>query len=449
MKTLNVTNIKKYTNKSFQWEEGTNLLLLKGSNGTGKSTFEQIMRTLLTANSDMKDPVTKGEKSGGAVYHTKDIHGNPMVVTWDHIDGADKFKCSIVDGGTIKKVSAITKIRELIGNHFRYTVHDVFTMLSSPAGRKKFIDDFVLSLMTEDDRTYYENAIIEISEKKSKATEDNIYFQRRYINKEIDIIAGQLEIVVNWDDNLAKELANIEKEYNKQSEYNTQIKTLDDKIILSREKSKEIVGLYSEMESLIERFKSDYDIDTSSLKFNDFKEHLRTLLLPAVKLRDDMQLEIDAINNKLQVIDDSIDRMHELRQIKKSYAALDEKRAQLEYLTIQSEKLTKEIEGFKDGIKAIFERTKLPSTLTVENDEVLLNGLKFDELSVADSEARLAVIELLAIVNDSKFVDIGDITVFDDKNKTKLLDIAKAYNSTLIAQQVTNNDDMELEIIVK
>jgi len=388
MKQLIISNVKLFKDKKFEWPDDATLLMLKGSNKLGKSTFEQVLRTILQVKNEMKDTTTRGEKSSTVVYKASDKDGNPMSVEWTHEDGKDKFKCSVIDGGKIKKITAVNSIRDVLGNHFRYSVQDIFNLVSTNEGKKKFMDEFVLALMTEKDKEDYLNAVIQSSSKQSKVTENNFYFKRRDLNRELELIAASLSDSVEWNADLQKELeectlrADTESFRNKLYGVQKMISENIDTNTSIKDKRQELIDIVYALNT--------YDVDKSYLDLDKLNSSIKDRMTINKSLRAKLEIEENSLIRQIESAKDFATRLAELNSMKFTYDRMADKRKQFESLTDAVESYTKKIEDLKKVIADILARTKLPEGLEVVDDEVKLNGFSFDELSVSDSEARLA-----------------------------------------------------------
>lgn len=446
MNKIEITNVKAIKEKSFEWPEGTQLLLFKGKNQTGKSTIAQVLRVILQVKNDMKDTVTKGENSSKVLYRSVNKNGNPMTIEWSHENDKDKFKCTIIGKTGMKNITSVNNIRDVIGNHFHYTAQDIFNLLSTSQGRKKFMDEFVLSQMNENDKVNYIDHVLSISDKKSTRTEGNRYFTRRKLNQEIELLSASLSNVPEWNTDKERKLNDLKLksdiETPQNNIYNKERLINDSKNVIT-----DIIDDYQHTVKRIESLKESGVLIHSAIELPQLKNVVQNRLGELKDVISKLESEILTEKLKITVAKDNFSVIAELENDKKVYERSDEVRKQIESLSEDIEKINQEIENSKANIKAILERTKLPSGLVLNDDEVLLNGLKFDEMSISDSEARLAIIEMLASINESHFCDIGDTTVYDNENFKKLLSIASKHNCTLLAQQVTNDENLEFEII--
>jgi hypothetical protein len=110
--------------------------------------------------------------------------------------------------------------------------------------------------------------------------------------------------------------------------------------------------------------------------------------------------------------------------------------------------LDEDIHSAKFNMSTIIKKAKMPAGIELKEEDIFLNGFVLNEESTSDTETRLAIIELLGNLNTSGFVDIGDASLFDDDSTKQLLKIAEKTNSILIGQQVTNEETLEMEIVI-
>lgn len=442
MKSISIKNIKKLEDIHVEWPDNTKLIIVRGNNGSGKSTFAQVLNSILSVKNEMREPVTIGKESSSAVYKFTTNNGLPVNVKWEHKDGKDTFKCTIIKDGKSSTVSKVSDLKELFGNHYKYNVYDIFEMTKSVPGKRKFVNEFIYGSLSDLLREELETLSKSIATTSSKENEHNLYFKRRRLKAEADILAAKLSHV-EWDEADEKKLGELINSKKLELERQDTILSIIDKNKEFTEVSKTI---YDKLQNILSdiNYMNDHGIDFNPGIFEqvviDALKNRKSIRLKSeaetAEALSECEKRIDSYTNEINVLNYKKQQNIEAKQSIDEYTSLKE----------QIELVDNKMEIAKDRIKEISSMAKLPQGVTYLDDEIRINGYLFDSLSVSDTEARLAVIALLSHLNESKFVDIGDVSVYDKNSYSKLLSIAEQNNCTLVAQYV-NDDELNFEII--
>ena len=141
---IEFVNYKKLKNQEFQFGDST-IYMVVGSNDVGKTTFLEGLITMLQVRSEVKVPVTHGEKDGEIRFHVKDDKGNPYIASFKFTNESGKFVLTSADGLT---ASQVTKIRDFFGHH-SLSAEDFIRLGANEKDRKKQRDIFLNLLSPE------------------------------------------------------------------------------------------------------------------------------------------------------------------------------------------------------------------------------------------------------------------------------------------------------------
>ncbi len=433
IKIKNIKNIKDLDINA----EGVSLIIAKGKNRVGKTTLSQCLRTVITQDA-IKNAITTGEKEGEVTYKGKTTDGDDIVVKWKTSDDGDKFTATIVKDERTIRVTKKNDIRALTGQFFRYSSDEIFNMLSNEPGKKKFIKEFILSFLTDDQFVKYENLSKMLSQKYS----ESYYNERTNVNRRIKDLESILSksVSVQWSPdeleriNLALKLHD-GVDYLR-TQYSNDLKRTDDVI--------------TQTKGNIRRLGNEFNIDVDKC-VEEIEETLNKYFSPYFERIKEIATEK---KNELNSIDKR--SKEEINEHKiKLLAALNMKeqlssqRAEYGQLQARSNELEGLVSNTRESLSQLIKSANLPQGLSIVDGDVYLNDMPFQFDSISDSEARIMITELLCIINTSKFVDIGDITIFDSENFQKIIDIAKKHDCMLIAQKVTDDVNMKIEYDVE
>ena len=102
----------------------------------------------------------------------------------------------------------------------------------------------------------------------------------------------------------------------------------------------------------------------------------------------------------------------------------------------------------KAEIKQIFSNSSLPAGLEINEDEILLNGQPLDSTVSGETETKIAIIELLLQITTSKFINVGNWSLYSDNAKEHIKKLAKKYNRQMMGQEITSDDKVSLKTII-
>lgn len=451
-RTIQITNIKKHKDKYIDFTNGT-LFAFLGRNGSGKSTIIQCLESIALVDKTILNPVTTGENSGKVVREGVDRNGNPITIEWEVTAEQSVFRATYLDPkGDKKTISDPKRIRELLGSYFPLTVNEVFEMLKYAEGRRKFIKEYIYACLTAEQRQRLYDLDVQVTDKKNKDTENNLFHTRTRLTRELEAAQTLVRnlLVTPAEEEQIKLLPKLEEQMAK-------LKALQ-KDRQGVEVAKTLLNsMYADSEAVIAKFNAyvenelwDWTDDQKALiaQFNEFLGGTQVAIQENIKSKDALLVDEPGklpLDERIKIGDQKIldARTYDGKQTQRS-AAL-ESAGKLE---TQIAELTTKIEQAREQRMDIIKNSPLPAGLSFDEETITLNGFVFNESVVSETEARLAIMELICSTTTSDFVVIGDWSLYDTESRKKILDMAKKSNRMVFGQLVTDDDDVQCQTII-
>ena len=445
--TLKIVNFKNIEEKQF--EINGDMIAFIGQHNSGKTTVLQAIETVIMAKGFVKKPIRNGQTDAKIEYSGTDLEGNPItIITEIDIDNQYNFTAFTIVNGKMKQIHDVKKIRELVGIYFPLTSEDVLNMVKYVEGRREFINKYLLQVFTEEQQKRIEQLQISISDKKNKATENNLYHTRAKLNKELE----GLNMVI-------KTQTITEEEENELK--------LKDKVI----------DAINKLRSELEPHKSDVVIKNTLLnEIDTIKATEADIINKIVSIETKYNRELYAIKDLvsfnlkslLSELDTKLNNLWTSEMISQYESSIQrgvEKKANLEAIErkqnpdnsileerdkkfIKLTEINKQIESNKEELKQIFSNSSLPAGLEINEDDILLNGLPLDATVSGETETKIAIIELLLQITTSNFINVGNWSLYSIDAKKKILSLAKKYNRQMIGQEITSDNEVSLKTII-
>ena len=335
-----------------------------------------------------------------------------------------------------------------MGIYFPLTSEDVLNMVKYVEGRREFINKYLLQVFTEEQKKRIEQLQISISDKKNKATENNLYHTRALLNKELEGL------------NMVIKTQTITEEEEKELK-------LKDKVI----------DAINKLRSELDPHKSDVVIKNTLLnEIDTIKATEADIINKLVSIETKYNRELYAIKDLvsfnlkslLSELDTKLNNLWTSEMISQYESSIQrgvEKKANLEAIErkqnpdnrileerdkkfIKLTEINKQIESNKEELKQIFSNSSLPAGLEINEDDILLNGLPLDATVSGETETKIAIIELLLQITTSNFINVGNWSLYSIDAKKKILSLAKKYNRQMIGQEITSDNEVSLKTII-
>lgn len=378
-------NFKKLKSAEYDFDD---VIAITGQNESGKTSVVQAIQSLHLMNGFVKQPLNDQSKDGSVTFIGPDKNGNEITIKWTFDESGDSFVAIVKDEhGVTKPISNVKKILELMGTYYPLTVQEFFAKAKYAEGRKELIEKYFLLCLSETQRAEVEKLQLSVSNKVNSKTKDNLYFQRRDIKSEIDV--------------LNKVVAN--------------------------------VTITEEEQKLLD----------SEPKYRETLEAINNKMVAQEIRRQELEKELGDLNMSITENRERVSKAKNIftriDEIKKRVNSDSTNKVQIANKTTLLQKLEAELNIVKEKIKAIYKNSKLPAGLEIEEDSFSLNGFVFDETTNSESEAWMAVIELMCQITDCPLLVIGAWETFDKNKKNKIIELSQKSNKFVIGTQVVDD----------
>jgi hypothetical protein len=396
--------------------KGSNIYFIQGPNKVGKTSFLKALTSLMIAQDDTPNKVTRGSNETEGYYETTIPAADGTILTIRHeftADGKGKFFAINEDG---EKISQVTEIRRLF-NYTPINVSEFFAWSNSAEGRRKQ-RDVILKLLTDEDRSQFNDLDLQ---------EQHYYEQRTLVNKTVEQSDSSIKAIVipEEDEKLIpreKEARDLKTLYqsvkdkrkeiqplkNRLNEWSNQIDKLEADLKFAKDKSASIILEIETSGKSIEKYKNltDEDLDKKITTGEEIITKI-TSLGAKTTLKKELQNTLD-INKK------------------------------------KSDEYTKKIEQCRTNKALIVSNSDLPvENISFEDGFLTIDGFQFKESQVCESDAVLILANILAKINKGPIQIIGDASILDAEKLEMLNKIAEDNNKVMFVDEVVRNaDDM-------
>lgn len=409
-------NYKLLQDKEFVLK-GSNIYFIQGPNKVGKTSFLKALQSLMVANDDTPDKVTRGSDEAEGFYETTIPAADGTLLTIRHeftADGKGKF-FAIREDGT--KISQVTEIRRLF-NYTPINVNEFFAWSNSADGRKKQ-RDVILRLLPDEDRAAFNDLDLQ---------EQHHYSQRTEVNRLVDQAKSNIAAIVIPKEDEA--LIPREREARDLIALYTSIK----------ESRKEIAPIKEKLADLHDRMKKLED-EMQSIKNQIKKEENRLLEKSDPKNDKITNEELELKLSRGNEIITKITSLSTKTGLKKEW---EDKLITNEKL---SEDLTKKISSCRDGKADIVSGSDLPvENIDFEDGYLTIDGFQFKENQICESDAVLILANILARINPGPIQIIGDASVLDAEKLDMLNKIAEDNNKVMFVDEV-RRDSSDMVVV--
>ena len=441
---IQLVNIKLHENTLIDFSEGS-LFAFMGKNGSGKSTIIQCLESIAMAQNTMKEPVKRGKEAGKVIRHGQTRDGLDITIEWEVTnEGQNSFRASYFDRqGNPKLVTDPKMIRELMGSYFNLSVNDAFEMMKYAEGRRKFIQDYIYASLTQTDRVRLAELDLQITDKKNKASENNLFHQRTAKRKELDanrLLLGtqsmtpaeekEATLVAKYEGHLAR-LVEQNQSFNDLYLQKVEMIAIHNEMMDSQEK----------LEEYNKKWEGRQNVETPL----SFTRKIIEELAERIENMDKSLEEKEELEKRIALGKEKIAEAKRCDQKQKSRnETLLEIQGLENYITDLEASITKT----KEARQEIIRNSPLPGGLAFDEDTISLNGFEFNETTLSETEARIALLDLLCSISTADFITIGDWSLYDAASRKKILEIAKKKNRMVFGQMVTEDNEITCKTII-
>lgn len=430
-----ITNIKIKNFKSISdlnADINGSVIILKGENGVGKSSFLQAVAMLLTGSKD-KSVLTKGEKNGSISCKVDNY-----TIEYSFTEKSDRLKITDEKGMSQTTQSAIQSI-------LKYKTFDISEFIGwseSAEGRRKQIA-FIESVMSADTVEKIHNIKADIATKKDerKALNDRISNGDKIVNNDIQKLPNWEEYFVAKPKDVTELLASVENANKKKNElnqlefslkttranfnpesYDSKIKTNLDLIEEYKAKIAKIEQSNKEIETDKQRYIEEFNGNVKA-----YEEKIASIVIPDVPENiNDMIAEANQFNSNIEKAVNINKNLIGLNAIKGNRDAIEN-----DIKTMETE--------LADTIK----NSDIPvSGLAFGDDGLTYNGLDFRNGVLSDSEImEVAVLLGLSANKSLPIVTLGRGESLGSKRFQQIVDIVRKNNAQIFIEQVERDQE--------
>lgn len=461
--SISFKNYKLLKEGEINLSNGT-IFFVQGPNNVGKTSFLNLLRSIMEVKDETENPVTFGEKEGFATGKIIGADGKSYQFRYDfNVDGKNKFQFVDENNRVIKTVG---EMRDIF-NYTHFTVEEFFDWSKSVPGRKKQRDIF-MKLLTDKERIDIEDI-----DKKINTTNGEFIESRKNLNREVDFLKKRIDSVILSVEqkNLYADRVNIQKlfaeltEQQKQLEstlsstevFEAQIKAkneLRDKAEQTfneymETSNKEIDGIEAEISRLQRQLvNKKEEVETKRLSYkeerekydNDIKELSKKVDIDFItKTRDDLNLLNKRIESGKTVIE-------EIVKVTSIMESLEKDKAEYETKAKEAKEFDNKIETLREKKKEIiFKSNNIPAGWSLDDDSVTIDGIPFLETDISKSKATKAIANLMMKINKSPIMLMGDAESLGFEILNELEQQAKEHGKIMIfAEHLRSADELKL-----
>lgn len=430
-----ITNIKIKNFKSISdlsADINGSVIILKGENGVGKSSFLQAVAMLLTGSKD-KSVLTKGEKNGSISCKVDNY-----TIEYSFTEKSDRLKITDEKGMSQTTQSAIQSI-------LKYKTFDISEFIGwseSAEGRRKQIA-FIESVMSADTVEKIHNIKTDIATKKDerKALNDRISNGDKIVNNDIQKLPNWEEYFVAKPKDVTELLASVENANKKKNElsqlefslkttranfnpefYDSKIKTNLDLIEEYKAKIAKIEQSNKEIETDKQRYIEEFNGNVKA-----YEEKIASIVIPDVPENiNDMIAEANQFNSNIEKAVNINKNLKGLNAIKANRDAIEN-----DIKTMETE--------LADTIK----NSDIPVPgLAFGDDGLTYNGLDFRNGVLSDSEImEVAVLLGLSANKSLPIVTLGRGESLGSKRFQQIVNIVRKNNAQIFIEQVERDQE--------
>jgi len=461
--SISFKNYKLLKEGEINLSNGT-IFFVQGPNNVGKTSFLNLLRSIMEVKDETENPVTFGEKEGFATGKIIGADGKSYQFRYDfNVDGKNKFQFVDENNRVIKTVG---EMRDIF-NYTHFTVEEFFDWSKSVPGRKKQRDIF-MKLLTDKERVDIEDI-----DKKINTTNGEFIESRKNLNREVDFLKKRIDSVILSVEqkNLYADRVNIQKlfaeltEQQKQLEstlsstevFEAQIKAKNDLRDKAEQtfneyvetSNKEIDGIEAEISRLQRQLvNKKEEVETKRLSYkeerekydNDIKELSKKVDIDFItKTREDLNLLNKRIESGKTVIE-------EIVKVTSIMESLEKDKAEYETKAKEAKEFDNKIETLREKKKEIiFKSNNIPAGWSLDDDFVTIDGIPFLETDISKSKATKAIANLMMKINKSPIMLMGDAESLGFEILNELEQQAKEHGKIMIfAEHLRSADELKL-----
>lgn len=437
--------------------KGSCIYFVKGPNGVGKTTILNGLKAAQEIKDNTPEKLTRGESEGRNEFQIPGPDGKTYLVAYEFNQSKIKFIVIDEDG---KKIDRVTDMREIFG-YQHISAKEFISWSRSAEGRRKQ-KQFILDLLPPESYLEYNEL---------ERNEEEAFNERRKVNKEVDEtskilnefkLTDEEQAMFKQEDKARKLLEKYEQDLKNALPNEDRLDALREKHEILKEKENsisdnltntlsdnnrrlgnidiEIERLTKTIESLKQE-KEEISKDTNNLK-KEYKEHIETIKDEQKNVLEEIEKLSGGSEEDIGKLRESIEHGKEfLNKIERLHDRMDrlvKYRGKYDELVEQAQELDHTVKQLRKDKENIIESGEFPVESLSFDDEgyLIIDGFRFDEDQVCESDTILLVSEILCKTNKSVIQIIGDASVLDFEKLDKLNDIAEQNGKVMFVDEV-------------
>lgn len=436
---LEFKNYKKIKDLNFDLND-YDAVIVNGKNREGKTSLINGIFENLTATNLSNQPLTIGEEKGEKTVIVEDKNGKEIKIVHTFSKKSPKGTFYAIQDG--QKISSVTKIRELIGDANAYTINEFFMMCKSIPGRRKFIQEVLMRLMTSE-----QIAKINVINSQINSKDGEFYTIRTTLNSELKA----LEAIPGLTDEQKTLLAKKDELLENKATSEKSIKATEHKIDILEKILNNIISIENgsgwqtltkddiifKDEKAKTLFSNLIDLESQALQYKPVCE----------KGLNSLDIVLTSDQNNLLTITNELAEIEKIEYSQSTNGNLEEK---IKDKKKEIEDINKKINNAIDLKSKILSESNLPKGLIIHSEsEFTYNGFDFNENEISESEAWLLLAELTIPIYDCKYFRMGNAAIYGKDALEALTTMAAKYGKILALEKVNDDvDDIYVEGIV-
>ena len=427
---LEFKNYKKIKDLNFDLND-YDAVIVNGKNREGKTSLINGIFENLTATNLSNQPLTIGEEKGEKTVIVEDKNGKEIKIVHTFSKKSPKGTFYAIQDG--QKISSVTKIRELIGDANAYTINEFFMMCKSIPGRRKFIQEVLMRLMTSE-----QIAKINVINNQINSKDGEFYITRTTLNSELKA----LEAIPGLTDEQKTLLAKKDELLENKATSEKSIKATEHKIDILEKILNNIISIENgsgwqtltkddiifKDEKAKTLFSNLIDLESQALQYKPVCE----------KGLNSLDIVLTSDQNNLLTITNELAEIEKIEYSQSTNGNLEEK---IKDKKKEIEDINKKINNAIDLKSKILSESNLPKGLIIHSEsEFTYNGFDFNENEISESEAWLLLAELTIPIYDCKYFRMGNAAIYGKDALEALTTMAAKYGKILALEKV--NDDV-------
>lgn len=436
---LEFKNYKKIKDLNFDLND-YDAVIVNGKNREGKTSLINGIFENLTATNLSNQPLTIGEEKGEKTVIVEDKNGKEIKIVHTFSKKSPKGTFYAIQDG--QKISSVTKIRELIGDANAYTINEFFMMCKSIPGRRKFIQEILMRLMTSE-----QIAKTNVINNQINSKDGEFYITRTTLNSELKA----LEAIPGLTDEQKTLLAKKDELLENKATSEKSIKATEHKIDILEKILNNIISIENgsgwqtltkddiifKDEKAKTLFSNLIDLESQALQYKPVCE----------KGLNSLDIVLTSNQNNLLPITNELAEIEKIEYSQSVNGNLEEK---IKDKKKEIEDINKKINNAIDLKSKILSESNLPKGLIIHSEsEFTYNGFDFNENEISESEAWLLLAELTIPIYDCKYFRMGNAAIYGKDALEALTTMAAKYGKILALEKVNDDiDDIYVEGIV-